>query len=238
MRYIDFDRLEQIDENAYRAQHPFPWANPGELLTEEAYERLYETLPEVSMFARSSGMTRKNDQVPHDRYTLEYHDHVQLSEPWREFIGELRGQRYRAHLQRLMGTSALVLNFHWHYTPNGCSVSPHCDSVRKLGSHIFYFNKEGEWDSTWGGETVLLDDDGRFDYRSSPEFHEFPREIPARAIGNHSLIFSRTNRSWHGVREITCPQDRIRKVFIVVINANGPIDRLRRFIRGRDLSYF
>ena len=42
----------------------------------------------------------------------------------------------------------------------------------------------------------------------------------------------------HGVREITCPQDRIRKVFIVVINANGPIDRLRRFIRGRELSYF
>ena len=238
MRYIDFDRLEQINENTYLAQHPFPWVNPEKLLTEEGYERLHETLPDISMFARSSGLVRKNDQIPHDRFILEYHGQLELSEPWREFMEELKGQRYRDNLHRLMGTSAMVLNFHWHYTPNGCSVSPHCDSVRKLGSHIFYFNKEGEWNSDWGGETVLLDDDGRYDYRSSPDFQEFARQIPSRAIGNHSLLFSRTNRSWHGVREITCPQDRIRKVFIVVINANGPIDRLRRFIKGRDLSYF
>lgn len=238
MRYIDFDRLEQIDENAYLAEQPFPWVNPGMLLTEEGYERLYETLPEISMFERSSGVMRNNEQIPHDRYTLEYHDKLQLSEPWREFMGELRGKRYRDNLRRLMGTSSLVLNFHWHYTPNGCAVSPHCDSVRKLGSHIFYFNKEGEWDADWGGETVLLDDGGRFNYRSSPDFHEFSRQIPSRAIGNHSLIFSRTDRSWHGVREITCPEDRVRKVFIVVINANGPMDRLRRFLQGRGLSYY
>ena len=238
MRYIDFDRLEQIDEHKYRTQQPFPWANPEKLLTGDGYERLYQSLPDVSIFARSSGMARKNAQIPHDRYTLEYNDQVPLSEPWREFIGELRGRRYRENLHRLMGTSSLVLNFHWHYTPNGCSVSPHCDSVRKLGSHIFYFNKEGEWDIDWGGETVILDDGGRLHYRSSPNFDEFSRQIPSRAIGNHSLIFSRTDRSWHGVREITCPQDRLRKVFIVVINANAPMDRLRRVWQGRGLSYY
>ncbi len=238
MAYLDFDRLEQIDEQAYQTQHPFPWANPENLLTTDGYQRLCQSLPEISIFERSAGMARKNAQTPHDRYVLEYHDHVPLSEPWREFIGELRGPRYRRNLQRLMGTSSFVLNFHWHYTPNGCSVSPHCDSVRKLGSHIFYFNKQGEWEENWGGETVLLDDEGHFDHRSSPDFDEFSRQIPSRAIGNHSLIFSRTDRSWHGVREIACPRDRLRKVFIVVINANGPIERLRRVWQRRGLSYY
>ena len=41
--------------------------------------------------------------------------------------------------------------FHWHYTPNGCSVSPHTDSVREHGSQLFYFNSEDDWDPAWGG---------------------------------------------------------------------------------------
>jgi len=33
----------------------------------------------------------------------------------------------------------------------GCAVSPHCDAVRKLATHIFYFNTEADWDPGWGG---------------------------------------------------------------------------------------
>jgi Rps23 Pro-64 3,4-dihydroxylase Tpa1-like proline 4-hydroxylase len=238
MGYIDFDRLEQIDEKAYQAQRPFPWSNPEKLLSDEGFERLYETLPEISMFASSAGMKRKNTQASHDRFVLEYHDGVSLSEPWREFMAELRGRRYRENLNRLMGNSSMVLNFHWHYTPNGCSVSPHCDSVRKLGSHIFYLNKQEDWDPAWGGETLILDDGGRFNPKSAHELAEFDRRIPSQAIGNRSLIFSRTDRSWHSVGEITCPPGHYRKVFIVVINANGPVDRLRRLIQRRGLSYY
>ena len=43
--------------------------------------------------------------------------------------------------------------------------------------------------------------------------------IPAQAIGNRSLLFARGESSWHGVREIRCPPDRYRKVFIVVVNS-------------------
>ena len=238
MGYIDFDRLEQIDEKAYQAQRPFPWSNPEKLLTDEGFERLYETLPDISIFASSAGVQRKNTQASHDRFMLEYRDEVSLSEPWREFMAELQGRRYRENLSRLMDNSSMVLNFHWHYTPNGCSVSPHCDSVRKLGSHIFYFNKQEDWDPAWGGETLILDDGGRFNPKSAHGLAEFERQIPSQAIGNRSLIFSRTDRSWHGVGEITCPPGHYRKVFIVVINANGPVDRLRRLIQRRGLSYY
>jgi hypothetical protein len=98
-------------------------------------------------------------------------------------------------------------------------VSPHCDARHKIGSHIFYFNTEEDWDPSWGGETLILDDGGRFDRRSAPRFDEFDRVITAPALGNCSLLFARRANSWHGVREIRCPEGAYRKVFIVVLNA-------------------
>jgi len=57
----------------------------------------------------------------------------------------------------MFGRDSLSLTLHWHYAPRGCSVSPHCDAVRKLGSHLCYFNTEEDWDPSWGGQTLLLD---------------------------------------------------------------------------------
>ena len=107
-------------------------------------------------------------------------------------------------------------------------MSPHCDSERKLGSHIFYFNTAQDWNPSWGGETLILDDGGRFKRESAPHFDNFERAIPSQALGNYSLLFARKGHSWHGVREIHCPEGYLRKVFIVVINRCTLVDRLRR----------
>ncbi len=233
MQYLDFERVEQIDPEAFRAQKPYPWVNPEGLLTGEGFQRLRETLPDVSIFEKVFGVARKHGQKPHDRYALEFREDLPLSEPWRHFLVEVRSRRYRDDLCRLLGVRRLVLSFHWHYTPNGCSVSPHCDSIRKLGSHIFYFNTRDDWDPAWGGETLILDDHGRFPRRSAPQLEDFEREIPSLAIGNHSLLLGRKQNSWHAVREICCPENRMRRVFIVVINGDGPIDWIRALVSGR-----
>ena len=191
------------------------------MLTAEGYARLVETLPDISLFQSSFGVQRKNQQGSHDRYMLEYDDDVEIAAPWREYIGELCSERYKNNLCRLLGQPSVLLNFHWHYTPNGCVVSPHADSVRKAGSHIFYFNTEQDWDPAWGGHTVVLDDGGAMSYRSSPDFGDFKHEIPAEAMGNRSLLFTRTDHAWHGVHRVQCPADRFRKVFIVVVNPDG-----------------
>ncbi len=86
------------------------------------------------------GVKRAHGQQSHDRYTLEYRKDLPLSPHWKQFLAELQGEPYSNFLKRLFGVKSLELNFHWHYTPNGCSVSPHCDAKHKLGSHIFYFN--------------------------------------------------------------------------------------------------
>lgn len=238
MHYLDWAKLAALDPEAYQARKPFPWLNPEGLLTAEGYEALYLNLPDVSRFKREFGVDRTAGQRPHDRYTLQYRSDTPLPGPWREFLEELKSERYKHALCRLAGVRNLELNFHWHYTPNGCSVSPHCDSTRKLGSHIFYFNTEKDWKPEWGGETVVLDDHGRFDAKSAPTFDEFDSAEASVALGNHSLLFTRRGNSWHGVREIRCPDGDMRRVFIVVINRADPLTRLRAVLSRKGLERY
>ena len=232
MSYLDWNQLNALDRHRFQTQQPYPWLNPEGVLTPDGYQRLLETLPEVSLCTPLFGVRRAHGQHSHDRYSLEYSPNLPLSESWRKFIDELNGKTYLNFLKDMLATRWLELRFHWHYTPNGCSVSPHCDAKHKLGSHIFYFNTEQDWDPAWGGETLILDDGGRFDRKSAPQFDDFDRIIASQALGNRSLLFARKGHSWHGVREIRCPGDQLRKVFIVVINRSTPVDRVKHFFGG------
>ena len=217
MSYLDFDRLDRLDAAEFQGQSPYPWVNPQGLLSEDGLRSLSENLPDIAQFETVFGKPRAHGQQSHDRYTLEYRTGLDLADCWREFVAELEGRDYRRFIARMFGRGFFRLRLHWHYTPRGCSVSPHCDGRDKLGSHIFYFNDGEDWDPAWGGETLVLDDGGRFARSSAPAFEDFDRVISAEAMDNHSLLFSRKGNSWHGVREINCPEDRLRKVFIVVV---------------------
>jgi hypothetical protein len=238
MPYIDYERLEAIDPSEYQRQKPFPWANPQGILRPEALAVLCENLPDFSLFDQHFGVTRKAGQLPHDRYTLEYTSDLPVPAPWKALIQELIGKRYRRDMCRLMGVRRMELNFHWHLAPDACSVSPHCDSGRKLGSHLFYLNTERDWDPAWGGQTVVLDDGGRLPHHSAPSFEDFDVAVPAEIIGNRSFIFTRTPHSWHGVRAIHCPEGHMRKLFIVVMNRADPIHRLRAKLFGKGFERF
>ncbi len=237
MTYLNFSRLTDIDPREFQQTKPYPWINPEGLLTQEGHVQLLSTLPDVSQFERRFGVKRAHGQQSHDRFTLEYQDSLPLAPPWKAFIAELQSRDYQNWLKQLFNVNALDLSLHWHYTPNGCSVSPHCDAKHKLGSHIFYFNTEKDWEESWGGETVILDDEGRFNRQSAPKFEDFKQASTSKAIGNYSLLFARKGNSWHGVREIRCPADQMRKVFIVVINRFSWLDRLQRMMGKSSKGY-
>lgn len=238
MDYLDLERLSSVDTDAFRRARPYPWANPAGLIHEDAYHRLVETLPDVSLFKPQFGQRRLYGQHSHDRFVLECTRRAPLSEPWTEFLEELRQPPYRSFLERLLGRAPVALRFHWLYTPPGCSVSPHCDGEDELGTHIFYFNAEEDWDSEWGGATLVLDDGTRLSAESAPWFDSFESVIPARSVGNHSLIFARTDCSWHGVEELRCPADRMRKVFSVIVSRNRRVDRLARLFARPRYAYY
>jgi len=238
MSHIDFDRLEAIDPDEYRAQKPYPWANPVRLLRPESFDALRTRLPDISHFEAFFGKDRKGGQEPHDRFQLEYKDDSPVPTVWREFIEELKSARYRRHMCRLLDVRSVSVNFHWHYTPPGCSVSPHCDSKRKLGSHVFYLNTEDDWKASWGGQTVILDDGGNFPTESAPCLEDFDAATECESVGNKSLIFTRKGHSWHAVREVTCPAGDMRRVFIVVLNDDTLVARLRNRMSGKDIQRY
>jgi hypothetical protein len=231
MSYLDYDILTSIETETFRHRIPYPWINPAGVLTEPGYRRLLETQPGLPLFETNFGKRRAHGQPSHDRYTLEYRDELEVAQPWKELVAELNSEPYLGFLRRLFAVRTLELNFHWHYTPNGCSVSPHCDAKHKLGSHIFYLNTPQDWDPHWGGETLVLDDGGRLSCKSAPAFEDFDRVVPSETLGNRSLLFARTDHSWHGVSEIRCPEGALRKVFIVVVNKADPVTRLRRRLK-------
>ena len=218
-RYLDTERLDAIDARTFQSRRPYPWVNPADLLTPEGYQRLYDTLPDVGLFTPVFGAVRKHGQQSHDRYGLAYRRDLDVGAPWHDFVRELHGPIYRRFLSRMLNRRFFILRLHWHYTPNGCSISPHCDSKTKFGSHIFYFNTPADWDPAWGGQTLILDDGGRFTPRSAPRFEDFERAMTADTMGNRSLLFARGAQSWHGMRDIHCPEQAMRRVFIVVITA-------------------
>ena len=75
MRYLNFERLSEIDVGAFRGTDPYPWVNPEGVLTDEGFARLVETLPDPALFKREFGIKRSHGQASHDRLSLEYrHD--------------------------------------------------------------------------------------------------------------------------------------------------------------------
>lgn len=238
MQYLDFDKLENITREDFWATRPYPYANKEGLLTAQGYQQLLENMPSMDLFFHNVGKPRRAGQTPHDRYSLEYTPDAEVPAPWREFIQELCSDRYRDNICRLFDVKGIEFRFHWHYTPTGCWVSPHTDSPREHGSHLFYFNSEKDWDPSWGGDTLVLDDGGRLDYNTAPELDQFEAEIACQSVGNYSAIMKRTDHAWHAVRPIHSPEGQFRKIFIVVVNPNSLMWKVRDRIIGKKKQAF
>jgi hypothetical protein len=237
-RYLNPETMAVINAEEFQQKAPFPWVNPQYFVTPGSYPELLDTMPDISRFRAFFGKQRKHGQASHDRYTLDYEDGMELSESWQGLVDELRSPAYRKFVCRLLGVNHVRFRFHWHFTPDGGEVSPHCDSKGKIGSQIFYLNTEQDWDRSWGGETVVLDDNDTLGPDNAPAFEDFAAEYPAETADNRSLIFGRRGNSWHGVRRINCPENHYRKVFIVVFEEYRPlrmmIKKLKRLLTGKE----
>ncbi|HWA51264.1 MAG TPA: hypothetical protein VG742_23550 [Dongiaceae bacterium] len=225
--FLDLASLDGIDAKIFHAMKPFPFLEIERTLTPDGYRSLVRDMPDPLLYSKSFGRRRRHGQQSHDRFVLQYHPVRTIPETWRDFIAELKGPHYRRFVANLLGREDFILHFHWHSTPRGCSVSPHCDAEWKLGSHIFYLNTDADWKPQWGGETLALGGGEHLNSRSAPDFDDFPIQIASRSMGNRSLIFRREEASWHGVRPLQCPVGALRKVFIVEFRRSGLVNLAR-----------
>jgi hypothetical protein len=238
MRYLDIEKLRNLSTENFSATKPFPYFNSEGVLTESGFQDLLANMPPLDMFDKKFGYERRAGQAPHDRYSLEYAPGMPVPKPWKEFIDELCSDAYRREIERLLGARKAEFRFHWHYTPSGADVSPHCDSSREHGSHLFYFNSVDDWDPAWGGATLILDDGGKLDFNSAPSLDAFDNVIECKSIGNYSALIKRTDHAWHAVNPIESPEDRLRRVFIIVVNPNSLFWKVRDRVIGKSIQRF
>ncbi len=238
MKYLDIEKLRGLGREEFLAVKPYPYYNAHGVLTEQGFADLLENMPPLDLFEQKFGYERRAGQAPHDRYSLEYTPDTPVPQPWKEFIGELCSDAYRREIERLLGAKKAEFRFHWHYTPSGCDVSPHCDARREHGSHLFYFNSEEEWDPAWGGSTLVLDDGGRLSYDSAPALEEFDAIYECESIGNYSSLMLRTDHAWHAVRPVSCPEGHLRRLFIVVVNPDNLFWKVRDRLIGKTIQRF
>lgn len=227
---------------ALKAQRPYPWRAFDELLTPDAFEQLWRDFPPLEKFEKHEGLERGYGQRPHNRYYLGYresnyhpagyqgHGVIQrdeLPESWRSFLDQIETGAYRAFLESALETRRLTFQCAWHVAVTGSEVSPHKDTLRKRGIHLFYFNPPHAWDTAWGGETLILG--GKRVPRENPDFSDFDEVIPVPMMGNRSLLIRNAANAWHGVRPLACPEGRFRRLFAVI--AEGEETLAARLIR-------
>ncbi len=226
--FINYDLLKTFDPDCFIQQQPYPWYNFHQLLTPQGFQILYRDFPSLELFEKHQRLERNYGQRPHDRYDLAYEHsvyhpatdrgvvrHSDLPESWQQFIEEIAtSQLYQRFIQRMLGTSAYNIRYAWHMGMTNSEVSPHEDGPKKVGTHIFYFNTDQDWDNAWGGPILVLGN--RRSATLNPDFEDFAIAIPAEITNNHSFLFKNTPEAWHGVKPLTCPEGKYRRLFNVI----------------------
>jgi hypothetical protein len=88
------------------------------------------------------------------------------------------------------------------------------DSSKKIGTHIFYFNTNSDWNIAWGGSTLVLG--GKTVDKMNPDFSDFISITTVQFLDNRSLLFKNTRDAWHGVQPLKPPDGQHRCLFNVI----------------------
>src|SRR4051794_29905699 len=246
--FIDYDVLRAFNIEEFKRRVPFPWHNLHGFLTPQGFRSLLDDFPPLELFEYHANVVREHGQRPHNRHYLAYQSSIyhrnddegviqqgQLPAAWQRFIDELQwGNEYHDFVRRALGVSTFTARYAWHVGSAGSEVSPHLDSRNKLGTHILYFNTSDEWESAWGGATLVLG--GKRTAAMNPDFGDFETCEAARIVDNRSFLFKNTPQAWHGVTALTSPTGSYRRLFNIIFETparSSLFDHARRLLRPK-----
>jgi hypothetical protein len=228
--FIDYEYLQSFNQKKFLENKPFPWYNFSNFLTQEGFQQLLQNFPTLELFEKHEGLKRVYGQRPHNRYYLAYGTSVyhqinrqdegvidckHLPRSWQMFIKELEtSQIYQNFIKSLFEVADFQIRYAWHIGVTNSEVSPHKDAEQKIGTHIFYFNTSDDWETSWDGSTLVLGN--KLKDSMNPDFSDFTTVIPTQFTNNHSFLFKNTFKAWHGVKPLTCPKGKYRRLFNVI----------------------
>jgi SM-20-related protein len=182
-------------------RRPFRWALIDDMLGEADGRALAAEFPADGY--REAG-TRGTD------YSFYYRDLISDGAPaadWRDCsprwrrLGELLlSDAYRSAMSAVMGVSldALTVSAGFCLYPAGAQLRPHPDQPIRVVTQTIYFNDP--WEPLWGGSLLLL---------RSANLHDVEEEV-APTLGR-SVVFVRSDHSWHAVTRVRRGVDAVRK---------------------------
>ena len=190
-----------------------PHANFVDFIETKHYRGLLKHFPSDDLFKDEFPKDRKHGQRPHCRRffcmgeTLgsTYFDEYllaprKLPPVWQNFVMTIKKDwKYKTFIRKVFGVDNFKIRFDFHRTRGGLDVSPHVDSISKLGSHLFYFMPEG-WTDDMGGKTIFYR--GKKVDTMNPEPDDFEDSVTTSVIGNRSCLFKNTEEGWHGVTQV------------------------------------
>ena len=246
--FIDYKYLQSFNQKEFVENQPFSWYNFGNFLIPEAFQQLLQNFPTLELFERHEGLERVYGQRPHDRYYLAYETSIyhqlehknkgiisykNLPLSWQMFVKELETSKiYHNFIKSLFEVSDFKIRYAWHMGVTNSEVSPHKDAEQKIGTHIFYFNTSDDWETAWGGSTLVLGN--KLKNVMNPDFKDFTRAIPTQFTNNHSFLFKNAPNAWHGVKPLTCPEGKYRRLFNVIFEfpqTNSPLSLSKKLLQ-------
>ena len=246
--FINYNLLNTFNRKCFTDNQPFPWYNFGSFLTSSGFQKLSRDFPCLELFEKHEGLERAYGQRPHNRYYLAYetsiyhqverkdkgiirYKHLPLN--WQMFIQEIEtSEVYHNFIKSLFQVTDFQIRYAWHMGVTNSEVSPHTDAKRKVGTHIFYFNTSNDWDTKWDGSTLVLGN--KLNDSMNPDFSDFATAIPTQFTNNHSFLFKNTPNAWHGVKPLTCPEGKYRRLFNVIFEfprTNSPLSLPKKLLQ-------
>jgi len=194
-------------------------------INQKDYEELLNTFPSDDIFLDELPETRKHGQRPHQRrffcigetqgskYFKRYLKKISdLPFVWQTLLSTFYDKEYKEWICKTLNVNDFKIRFDFHRTRAGLDVSPHIDSIGKIGSHLFYFMPDG-WTDEMGGKTIFYRD--RKVDKMNPEPEDFEDYTTTSVIGNRSCLFKNVKEGWHGVTQVN--SDVHRQICNVVI---------------------
>lgn len=246
--FINYKFIQSFNRHSFIQNEPFPWSGFHDFLTSEGFQQLCQDFPSLELFEKHEGLERVYGQRPHNRYYLAYETSIynqldrqdkgvvrykDLPESWQRFMDELEtSQDYRDFIKSLFEVADFQIRYAWHIGVTNSEVSPHRDAEQKIGTHIFYFNTSDDWEPAWGGSTLVLGD--KLTETMNPDFSDFTTVMPTQLVDNHSFLFKNTPDAWHGVKPLTCPEGKYRRLFNVIFEfpqTRSPLSLPKRLLK-------
>ncbi|WP_167499469.1 2OG-Fe(II) oxygenase [Streptomyces malaysiensis] len=197
-----------LDLNAPVERHdePYRWAVAHSIIPEPTARILREQLPAPQDLhpAERTGdgdKTYRMAVLPLIHRGAHEPGMAKVGEKWHELVSHLQSDAYRDWVNRTIGIDVTdtMMDIGLFVFRGGDRISAHTDKPGKRATHVIYLNDD--WRREHGGH---------FEVRTGPDLSISPYAtvIPG---GGRSVVFARSERSWHAVAPVAAhaPQFRL-----------------------------